>query len=69
MVSSTLVFIQPVIALVVDLLWEDKHALDGAFFLGAGVIAMAILVSLLPKIEKQKKGKHGRARFTKGPMP
>ena len=49
MVSSTLVFIQPVIAMVVDLAWGENHSLDKAFVLGVSIIALAIVVSLGPK--------------------
>ncbi len=49
MTTTTLVFIQPVIAVIVDSLWEAEANFSGHSYLGAGVILLGVLLSLLWK--------------------
>ncbi len=54
MTTTTLVFIQPLIALTVDYLWESEANFSGQSYLGAGVTMSGVVLSLL--------WKHFRAR-------
>jgi len=49
MTTTTLVFIQPLIALFVDSQWEDEVQLTGASYLGAGITLLGVLVATLWK--------------------
>jgi drug/metabolite transporter (DMT)-like permease len=47
MAASTLVFIEPVLALLIDALWEHEIRLAPATYLGAAVTLVGVAVSLL----------------------
>ena len=49
MVTATLVFVLPVVALLVDALWEREIRLDGRAYLGIAVVLVGLAVSLLGK--------------------
>lgn len=46
MTTTTLVFIQPLIALVVDALWERDIRLDGRAYAGAAVILLGVFITV-----------------------
>ena len=49
MTTTTLVFIQPLIALTVDMIWEPELQLSTLSYLGAGVTMLGVLISVLWK--------------------
>lgn len=55
MTTATLVFIQPIIATIVDSLWDKEVHLSGQSYLGASVTMLGVLATLLWKRAAVKK--------------
>jgi drug/metabolite transporter (DMT)-like permease len=63
MTAATLVLIEPVIALIIDALWEDEVRLAGRSYLGAAIVMAGITVGIGWKwwAARRPSGAHGRA--------
>ena len=49
MAVTTLVFIQPLIAMVVDVLWEEDIVLDGLSYVGGAIILAGVAVNVVAR--------------------
>ncbi len=64
MATTTLVFVQPVIALIVDALWETQVRVATATYAGAGITLAGVMLSLLsPQLRQARRRRRRESRY------